>query len=111
MLQGKSLIFGINKELCDPRDIPSLRLHNFEEIGFRLFGQKLPEMLFKLRTLVCRGMVVTISKFDAKSQVGPDCVSNEICDDRCQKQCGLISTLVIALFRTSGFTVILIHKF
>ena len=41
----------------------------------------------------------------------PFCVSNEICDDRRQKKCGLISTLVIALFRTSGFTVILIRKF
>jgi len=28
----------------------------------------------------------------------PMCVSNEICDDRRQKKCGLISTLVIALF-------------
>ena len=29
--------------------------------------------------------------------------------DRRQKKCGLISTLVIALFRTSGFTVTLIR--
>jgi len=41
----------------------------------------------------------------------PFCVSNEICDDRRQTKCGLISTLVIALFRTSGFTVIPIRKF
>ena len=30
------------------------------------------------------------------------CVSKEICDDRRQKKCGLISTLIIALFRTYG---------
>ena len=39
------------------------------------------------------------------------CVSNKICDDRCQEKCSTTSTLVIALFRTSGFTVILIRKF
>jgi len=38
-------------------------------------------------------------------------VSNEICDDRRQKKCGLISTLVIALFRTSGFILIDRHDF
>jgi len=37
----------------------------------------------------------------------PFCVSNEICDEKC----GLISTLVIALFRTSSLTVIHIRKF
>jgi len=41
----------------------------------------------------------------------PFCVSNEISDDRRQKKCCLISTLVIALLRTSGITVILIRKF
>jgi len=41
----------------------------------------------------------------------PFCVSNEICDDRRQEKFGLISTLVIALFRTFGFTVILFRKF
>jgi len=41
----------------------------------------------------------------------PFCVMNEICDDRCQDKCGLISTLAIALFRTSRFTVILFCTF
>ena len=41
----------------------------------------------------------------------PFCVSNEICDDRRQDKCNLISLLVVALFRTFGFTVILIRKF
>jgi len=38
-------------------------------------------------------------------------VLNEICDDRRQEKCGLISTLAIALFRASGFTVIPFRKF
>jgi len=41
----------------------------------------------------------------------PFCVSNEICDDGRQEKCGLISMLVIALFWTSGFTVILNGEF
>jgi len=40
MLQEKSLIFGINKELCDLRDIPSLRLHNFKEMGVQAVWPK-----------------------------------------------------------------------
>jgi len=38
-------------------------------------------------------------------------VLNEICDDRRQEKCGVISTLVIALIKKSSFTVVPLRKF